>query len=148
MDPVLAAWMVCITEQTFQPVSTFPAQEQNPKRLGRKPIAPSSWDRAPQNYGTIQGSLPCLLKQTSLRHACPISGEQVLENQEGAQPKVPLFENGNHNPGLPLYRYCSQPPHDTEEVCQQQHPNNVQDLQHLRTDFIHTQHFAAKDLLN
>jgi len=48
---------------------------------------------------------------------------------------VPLFENGNHHPGLPVEGHCSWPPCDIEEAYQPRQPNNFQHLQHIRAPF-------------
>lgn len=43
----------------------------------------------------------------------PGEGEQCDTPVTGAHPLVPIFINGNHNPGLQLHRYCPWPPHDS-----------------------------------
>lgn len=64
----------------------------------------------------------------------------------GALFPVPIFENVNHRPGLPLHRYCPWSSCYTEEVCQPRQCNKWPKGTLGQMSVIHTSSFAAEQL--
>nr|AAF19344.1 unknown [Xiphophorus maculatus] len=66
----------------------------------------------------------------------------------GAHPPVPLFEQGDHHPGLPVQGNCPRCQCDIVESHQPTQPYNIQSLKELRADLIHPPGLATEELFN
>ncbi len=66
----------------------------------------------------------------------------------GTHPPVPLLEERDHHPDLPSQRYCPRPPRDVAETCQPRQPHNIQRLEVLRADLIHSRCLATEEFLD